>query len=267
MIKIFRKIRYDLMDKNKTGKYFKYAVGEIVLVVIGILIALQINEWNNERNRNNAEQIIIGQLQTDLETSEIELDKIKSFYLRKTQAATQVTRAFYKSEIPNESILDSIYFPLSSRIYSPILGTARSLINSGNIDIISSTELKNEIVSYVEKVDFLLKDIGRYEETYYRKGVEKAYDAMPNTFESIDSLNKSNQRRLKNKWTKERFDLKININPVIIDKVPFRTNITELFQNKEFFLAYRNLVVAHRNMYYKYDEILTLTSEMLGKLN
>jgi len=43
MIKFFRKIRYDLMKKNKTGKYFKYAVGEILLVVIGILIALQIN--------------------------------------------------------------------------------------------------------------------------------------------------------------------------------------------------------------------------------
>jgi len=43
MIKFFRKIRYDLMEKNKAGKYLKYAIGEIVLVVIGILIALSIN--------------------------------------------------------------------------------------------------------------------------------------------------------------------------------------------------------------------------------
>jgi hypothetical protein len=43
MIKFFRKIQYDLMKKNKTEKYFKYAIGEIVLVVIGLLIALQIN--------------------------------------------------------------------------------------------------------------------------------------------------------------------------------------------------------------------------------
>ncbi len=49
MIKFFRKIRYDLMGQNKTGKYLKYAVGEIVLVVIGILLALQINNWNQER--------------------------------------------------------------------------------------------------------------------------------------------------------------------------------------------------------------------------
>jgi hypothetical protein len=53
MIKFFRKIRYDLMEKNKTGKYFKYAIGEIVLVVIGILIALSINNWNQVRIQNN----------------------------------------------------------------------------------------------------------------------------------------------------------------------------------------------------------------------
>ena len=49
MIKFFRKIRYDLMEKNKTGKYLKYAIGEIVLVMIGILLALQINNWNERR--------------------------------------------------------------------------------------------------------------------------------------------------------------------------------------------------------------------------
>ena len=53
MIKFFRKIRYDLMEKNKTGKYFKYAIGEIVLVMIGILLALQVNNWN--QNQQNIE--------------------------------------------------------------------------------------------------------------------------------------------------------------------------------------------------------------------
>ena len=58
MIKFFRKIRYNLMSENKTGKpawpagrYLKYAIGEIVLVVIGILIALQINNWNEEEKK------------------------------------------------------------------------------------------------------------------------------------------------------------------------------------------------------------------------
>ena len=61
MIKFFRKIRYDLMEKNKTGKYFKYAIGEIVLVVIGILIALSINNWNEARkNKQTENNLLIG---------------------------------------------------------------------------------------------------------------------------------------------------------------------------------------------------------------
>jgi len=53
MIKFFRKIRQNLLIENKTGKYFKYAIGEIILVVIGILIALQINNWNENRKHKN----------------------------------------------------------------------------------------------------------------------------------------------------------------------------------------------------------------------
>ena len=64
MIKFFRKIRYNLMSENKTSKYLKYAIGEIVLVVIGILIALQINNWNEEKKVNssiNSHLIILKQ--------------------------------------------------------------------------------------------------------------------------------------------------------------------------------------------------------------
>ena len=65
MIKFFRKIRQNLLSEGKTGKYFKYAFGEIVLVVIGILIALSINNWNEERKneqiaKNYYQQIIIA---------------------------------------------------------------------------------------------------------------------------------------------------------------------------------------------------------------
>ena len=55
MIKFFRNIRHDLLNKGQTGKYIKYAIGEIVLVVIGILIALSINNWNEGQSKRNAE--------------------------------------------------------------------------------------------------------------------------------------------------------------------------------------------------------------------
>jgi hypothetical protein len=75
MIKFFRKIRYDLMGKNKTGQYLKYAIGEIVLVVIGILIALSINSWNENIKTHSEElellHLVQNSIQDDLGNLEI----------------------------------------------------------------------------------------------------------------------------------------------------------------------------------------------------
>ena len=62
MIKFFRKIRQNLLSEGKTGKYLKYAIGEIVLVVIGILIALQINNWNEQSKAKKSADIQLSQL-------------------------------------------------------------------------------------------------------------------------------------------------------------------------------------------------------------
>ncbi len=67
MIKFFRRIRYDLMEKNKTGKYLKYAIGEILLVVIGILIALSINNWNENRKLKSKSLDYLQRLRIDLD--------------------------------------------------------------------------------------------------------------------------------------------------------------------------------------------------------
>ena len=79
MIKFLREIRQSLLMENKTGKYFKYAIGEIILVVVGILIALQINNWNEERKDRIKEQAILMQLQEDYEANLAQLEqKIKT---------------------------------------------------------------------------------------------------------------------------------------------------------------------------------------------
>jgi len=66
MIKFFRKIRYQLLGEGKTGKYLKYAIGEILLVVIGILIALSINNWNIHQIEQNEERNYLTRLVQDL---------------------------------------------------------------------------------------------------------------------------------------------------------------------------------------------------------
>ncbi len=68
MIKFFRNIRQSLIMENKTSRYLKYAIGEIVLVVIGILLALQINIWNQERKRKQLEHVLLEQLKSEVLT-------------------------------------------------------------------------------------------------------------------------------------------------------------------------------------------------------
>ena len=66
MLRFFRTLRQRLLTENKFSKYLLYAIGEILLVVIGILIALQVNNWNEERNRTNTEIEYLKRLRSDL---------------------------------------------------------------------------------------------------------------------------------------------------------------------------------------------------------
>ena len=77
MIKFFRKIRQNLLSEGKTAKYLKYAIGEIVLVVIGILIALQINNWNENRKARMQEQILLGQLKSEFQSNLEQLEELQ----------------------------------------------------------------------------------------------------------------------------------------------------------------------------------------------
>jgi hypothetical protein len=76
MIKFFRKIRQNLLSEGKTGRYLKYAFGEIILVVIGILIALQINNWNDLNKKRRQEVEILNEIKNDLNESHSEIETV-----------------------------------------------------------------------------------------------------------------------------------------------------------------------------------------------
>lgn len=255
-----------MLTENKFSKYLLYAIGEIILVVIGILIALQVNEWNNERNNNKAEAIVLAQLKNDLIKSQTELKEIKTYYYERTKACAIILHTFWKTETPHDSIANYLDLPNSIKIYSPILGTARSLIISGNIELLRSAVLKNNIVSYVEKVDDKLIHINRHEESYFRKGRGMVLDIMPNTFLSkkaiIKKLEKTNPEVLKKSSTNDLFAM-----PTDFDKVPFQTDLNELWKDEQIYKAYTNLNIAHFQLYKTYDELLSLTDELLHKLD
>ena len=265
MIKFFRNIRKNIIAENKSviwnTNYFKYAIGEIILVMIGILLALQVNEWNNERNRKKSEQVVIEQLITDLSKSQYELEDIINSNLRQARAYAQVLRAFWKTELP-DNIEDKIRGRAGSTVYSPVMGTVNSLINSGRLDIISTKELKNDIVSYAEGVGYTLKDINRYEESYFRTGAALLVESIPGSFRSKEAMNK---RGTSSRWRRD-FNNNLNTSPEFIEKVPFKTDLQQLFEDKNFFKANQKLHLYHRNISVRYNVLLGHTNELLVKL-
>ncbi len=81
MIKLFRHIRKSLLMENKTSKYFKYAIGEIVLVVIGILIALQINNWNENKKINRSINTTLTLLKDEIMTNRNKINQVKDYHV------------------------------------------------------------------------------------------------------------------------------------------------------------------------------------------
>ena len=151
MIKFFRKIRYDLMEKNKTGKYFKYAIGEIVLVVIGILIALQINNWNEQRKQNSQERYILNQLKVEFEADSIKintLEKLTTGKMNESKYLLQLITEYNKDSI-RFIPLKPIFFigkAIPFYDYSP---TYNELVNSGKLNVISNDSIKIAINDFI----------------------------------------------------------------------------------------------------------------------
>lgn len=254
------------MGKKKTGMYLKYAIGEIVLVMIGILLALQVNEWNNERNRNKAEIAIVEQLKVDLIESQNNLESIIESVEKYAEVSAIICHSFWKNKTPHDSIIDYMRIPLRTTVFSPVLGTAKSLINSGNLSLIKSDTLKNAITVYVERVEYMLKDISRYEETYYRNGIESINEVIPiGSLGSKTLLNDYIKKSNSPTFETSRID-KFNPRPNVIEKIPFETDLNQLFQNKKVYLAYTYLLISHRNAANKYFQILYGTQELLKKL-
>jgi len=103
MIKLFRRIRQNLLMENKSGKYFKYAIGEIILVVIGILIALQINNWNEIRKKKKQIDVIYTTIKQNLKTDLKTIKEPIEFYENLDSTLTKIMTKTYPT-----SFLDSI---------------------------------------------------------------------------------------------------------------------------------------------------------------
>ena len=142
------------MEKNKTGKYLKYAIGEILLVIIGILIAVSINGWNEERKLKIEEQAILKDLKQEMETNLEALEIVIEEHQKSFEAAKEM-RALIGNRDAFNKMPDSTYASIFRKMnnnytYDPRNGILNSIISSGQVNIISNKELKYLMASLKE---------------------------------------------------------------------------------------------------------------------
>jgi hypothetical protein len=146
MIKFFRKIRYDLLEKNKTKKYLKYAVGEIVLVVIGILVALSINNWNEDRKSDIELNNYLGLIGDELQQDKLFYIKLISENKRRLDYLISLSSGSFEN-LNLELALENIAYNFATRNF----GSAYyALKENGKLISINNKELRNQMVHYYE---------------------------------------------------------------------------------------------------------------------
>ena len=166
MINFFRKIRKKMADDNKPTKYMRYAIGEIVLVVIGILIALQINNWNEDRKQDNRKKEVTQSLILELnEVLSYTRDQVRMMGDRiETYSKILNKWETYDPKSLSKDSLKRYYWLIhTSSIlkYNPRVGYYNSLINSGEINLITDSLViklnyiydkhRKDLVTYVDQ--------------------------------------------------------------------------------------------------------------------
>jgi hypothetical protein len=171
MIKLFRRIRQNLLSEGKTGKYFKYAIGEIILVVFGILIALYINNRSNYIKDRKEEAIILRSIHKDLLTSKDEIQNVigkQKRTVRKTDSLITLFE-YYQSGMNKDSLVkaneENVGNYLTKGVFQwfraePVTGTYDALIGSGKTELIRSNELKRKLAEYSTIVKSGFEDQG-----------------------------------------------------------------------------------------------------------
>ena len=151
MIKFFRKIRQKLLSENKFSKYLIYAIGEILLVVIGIFIALQINNWNELRKEKEQETIILSDLKEDLTATRLNFVETIKNQEKMILSSRDLIDAIEAKDYSTHT--DAIRKYIRTGAFShhrevAILGSYDAIIGSGKTSIIKNKELLNALANF-----------------------------------------------------------------------------------------------------------------------
>ena len=190
MIKFFRKIRQNLLSEGKTGKYFKYAIGEIILVVIGILIALSINNWNENRKTNLLEMKILKEvsdnLNEDFNQLELNINETRAF---KDSYERVLDHILGKTPVSDSLKFNyAMTFGIAYSTFSPADSGYESLKSLG-VNTVKNDEIRKEISKlYGNRYRLITDDI-----TYYMDDLSESYNKFQSTLYGQFRINEAFQ--------------------------------------------------------------------------
>ena len=180
--------------ENKTSKYFKYAIGEIVLVVIGILIALSINNWNELIKESKLEKRYLKNITKELKKDSIALDNIHKELVYQSETKNPVIEML-EDQQKNDSLMK--YFAVQWRPiypYTPLNSTFEEMKSSSHLNIIKSDEIRESIIKMYNSYESLYSD-EQFLLKYFEKLVDLLAKNIPNLYkpnvEDILSLGKN----------------------------------------------------------------------------
>jgi len=151
MIKFFRKIRQNLLLENKMGKYFKYAIGEILLVVIGILLALQINTWNQQRIEDKKEIELLIDLKDEFAFNLSALEESININDKVNQSCKQLTQIIRADSLAQKSdLVDELIIAIGNFYsFDARIGVSSEIVNSDKLSILKNEDLRRQLGNWL----------------------------------------------------------------------------------------------------------------------
>ncbi|MGK0413280.1 MAG: hypothetical protein ACJA1B_001483 [Polaribacter sp.] len=210
MIKLFRNIRKNLIVEGKNTKYFKYAIGEIVLVVIGILIALSINNWNESKKDRVQEIMHLKNIKKDilLDTVDIAFN-MKSYKLFKSSQKKMLNYLHSKDLKPKENI--AYEYALGIPLILVLHESSFNNLKDNNINLISNQELKNQISNHYDNIATIMLRVENDLEAYKTYTFLKPY--FLKYFINVNKVSKMGSAEFK---TEDYYSTDINLNTLLL---------------------------------------------------
>ncbi len=190
-MKIFRRLRKSLIDRNRIMRYFLYALGEIVLVVLGILIALHFNSQKELQKNRLKESAYLAELYKESSENLIQLERNKKAYEESLNATNIFLRHYNKFDQATSRDSSMMYAPLIFRgiSFNPSTGVVESLISTGAIQQIQNDSLRYLVVTWKD----ILKDFSEQEENSRSLWINRV---EPYLIKHGDFLNPASEKNL-----------------------------------------------------------------------